>query len=194
MGWKMDSHGNWTKSGGSGTKKSGSSSGGNKGKSSGSSGGSSGKSSTDKGNTSTTSKSIKISTSNKENELKYAEEANFEIDGDYLVRRGGKMKIRNGVANRWKGTWYILETTHTVDSRGYKTEGLLGRVPYKEKTTSKKKKTTKKKTSTKKNSKASGSSSQKKSAGSKSGSGNKMKSSTVKKKWVMDSHGNWKQK
>lgn len=179
MGWKMDSHGNWTKSGGSGTKKT---SGGSK--SSGSS--TESKSTTDKGNTSSTSKSIKISTSNKENELKYAEEANFEIDGDYTVRRGGKMKIRNGVASRWKGTWYILETTHTVDGRGYKTEGLLGRIPYREK-----KKSTKKKTKTKKSSKTSSKSSQKSTSSKSSG---KKKSSTTGKKWVMDSHGNWKQK
>lgn len=180
MGWKMDSHGKWTQSGGSGAKKTSSSKSG---------GGSSSteKSTTDKGNTASTSKSIKISTSNKENELKYAEEANFEIDGDYTVRRGGKMKIRNGVASRWKGTWYILETTHTVDSRGYKTEGLLGRIPYREK-----KKSTKKKSSKKKSSKASNTASQKSSASK--NSGGKSKSSSTGKKWVMDSHGNWKQK
>lgn len=183
MGWKMDSHGNWTQSGGSGSKKSNNSNS----KSGGNSGSSTPKSTTDKGNTSSTSKSIKISTSNKENELKYAEEANFEIDGDYTVRRGGKIKIRNGVADRWKGTWYILETTHTVDGRGYKTEGLLGRIPYREK-----KKTKKKKKSTK-GSKASSTANQKSSASSKSNN-SKPKSSTTGKKWVMDSHGNWKQK
>ena len=52
------------------------------------------------------------------------------MDGNYAVRRGGYIKVRKGVAKRWQGKWKILETTHTIDSRGYSTEGTVGRIPY----------------------------------------------------------------
>lgn len=114
----MDSHGNWTNSDGSGSKKkTGTTSNTNK-------------EVTDKGNTSDTKDSLSDTTSNKTNEIKYAEEARFSMDGNYAVRRGGYIKVRKGVANRWKGKWKILETTHTIDSRGYTTEGTVGRIPY----------------------------------------------------------------
>lgn len=179
MAWKMDSHGNWTNTGGSGEKKSGSDSG--------TKTPTPEKSTTDKGNTSSTSESIKISTENKENQLKYAEEATFEIEGDFRVRRGGKMKIRNGVAERWKGVWTILEVTHTVDSRGYKTEGVLGRIPYREE---------------KKKKKSGNDSGSGNSGGGSSGGGDNKKPTTPKKpksgdtgkKWVMDPDGTWRYK
>lgn len=136
MGWQMDSHGNWTNSSGSGTTKESSSSlsaanggGDNKPQDSGSD-----KTITDRGNTSETKESIKDSTENKTVEIKYAEEANFTADGDHKIRKGCYLKIRKGVADRWTGKWLILETTHTVDVRGYKVEGVLGKIPYKEKT------------------------------------------------------------
>lgn len=106
------------------------------------------KSKASKGNTSDTKKSIKVSDNNASDKTAYAEECNFCIEGDYKVRMGTTLKVRDGVAERWKGNWKILETTHTVDSKGYKTEGKAGRIPYKTET-SKKKKTKKKKSSTK---------------------------------------------
>lgn len=121
MAWKMDSHGNWTNSDGSGSKKK------NKNKITTSN---TNKEVTDKGNTSDTKGSLSDTTSNKTNEIKYAEEARFSMDGNYAVRRGGYIKVRKGVAKRWQGKWKILETTHTIDSRGYSTEGTVGRIPY----------------------------------------------------------------
>ena len=118
MGWQMDSHGNWTNTEGSGSKTGGDS---NK-----------TKTATDKGNTSDTNSSISETTSNKTNEVQYAEEANFSAEGNYAIRRGGYFKVGDGVASRWKGKWKILETTHTIDARGYKTDGVLGRIPYQE--------------------------------------------------------------
>lgn len=113
MAWEMNSSGGWTQSAGSGE----------------------GNSDTDKvlidkGNTADTNAGIKQTTENKTESIKYAEEANFSTDGNYAIKRGGKLLIGDGVASRWQGEWLILETTHTVDVRGYKTEGVLGRIPY----------------------------------------------------------------
>lgn len=125
----MDSHGNWTNSDGSGSKNNIGTTISNT-KNTGTTTSNTNKELTDKGNTSDTKDSISDTTSNKTNEIKYAEEARFSMDGNYAVRRGGYIKVRKGVAKRWQGKWKILETTHTIDSRGYSTEGTVGRIPY----------------------------------------------------------------
>lgn len=76
-------------------------------------------------------------------ELSYAEEATFTTDGDHLIRRGSRVLIRHGVASRWKGVWYVTEVTHTLDSKGYITEGKLVRAPYQKSTKETVKKPTK---------------------------------------------------
>lgn len=124
MAWKMDASGNWTRSSGSGEKVS-------------SENGSKPKQEdkqpkvvADKGNTSDTNKAIRQSTDNKTAKISYAEEGNFKVLGGFSIRKGGTIKIGKGVAKRWRGQWRILSTTHTIDSKGYFTEGTVGRVPY----------------------------------------------------------------
>lgn len=124
MTWKMDASGNWTRSSGSGEKVS-------------SENGSKPKQEdkqpkvvADKGNTSDTNKAIRQSTDNKTAKISYAEEGNFKVLGGFSIRKGGTIKIGKGVAKRWQGSWRILSTTHTIDSKGYFTEGTVGRVPY----------------------------------------------------------------
>lgn len=189
MGWKMDSHGNWTQTSGSGSKGGGGSSGGNSG------GGGGTKTSgsntvTDRGNTSDTNKAIADTTMDKTDQLKYAEEARFTMIGDYQLQRGGYLIIGGGVASRWKGEWLVLETTHTVNSRGYTTEGLCARKPYYEETKSKSD-----------SSSSGGSSSSGCSSGGNSGGGGSSKpsggsgnSGSSGGQWVMDPDGTWHKK
>lgn len=63
-------------------------------------------------------------------ELQYAEEATFSCDGDWLIRKGGRIEVGKGVASRWQGVWFILESTHTIDSKGYTIDGKVARAPY----------------------------------------------------------------
>lgn len=176
MAWKMDSHGNWTQTGGTGNSSGNNNSGSNE-----------NKVVSDKGNTSDTNTAIADTTTNKTNEIKYAEEANFSCEGDYAIRRGGKFKVGKGVASRWKGKWKILETTHTIDTRGYKTEGRLGRIPYVEESSSGD-------SSSSSGSSDSGSSSGSGNSGGGSSSGSPGKSDSSGGEWYMDSSGVWRKR
>lgn len=175
MGWSMDSHGNWTNSSGSGSTNSGSG------------GGQTNKTAIDKGNTSDTDESIADTTSNKTAKLKYAEEARFETDGDFNIRRGGYLNVGGGVAGRWQGSWLILESTHTVTPRGYVTEGLVARIPYYEETNDN---SSNNSSSDSGSDNSGGSSNSGNSGGSSGGSGGGSSGG----KWVMDPDGTWHKK
>ena len=190
MALKMDSHGNWINTSDGESKTSTSSSASkstDKPKAE-----SSNKTVTDKGNTSETKESIKDSTDNKTTEIKYAEEANFTCVGDCKIRKGCYLNVRRGVADRWTGKWLILETTHTIDIRGYKVDGVLGKIPYKETT---QKSNSPKKSSSGSNKKAKVETSNKKTASDSSSSKtvsnktSKAASSYTKKKMLPD--GTW---
>ena len=85
------------------------------------------------------------------------------------------MNIGKGVASRWQGRWKILETTHTIDSRGYTTEGVLGRIPYEDDS-----------------SKKSADSGNKSDSGNKASGANSGKSGTSGGTWKMSSDGTWR--
>lgn len=83
-----------------------------------------------KGNPSATDSSIKETNANKTDDIKYVETANFKILGDTNIRKGNSLNVGSGIGDRWKGKWLILSTTHTIDSKGYTVDGVVGRKPY----------------------------------------------------------------
>lgn len=115
MAYKLGADGKWTQipeSGGGGG-----GAGGNKG------------TKIDNGNVSESNDAIKETTKNKEEKTKYTETATAKILGATNCRMGNWLIIEAGVAERWLGKWLILETTHTIDAKGYTIDVNIGRAP-----------------------------------------------------------------
>lgn len=115
MAYKLGADGKWTQipeSGGGGG-----GAGGNKG------------TKIDNGNVSESQDAISETTKNKEEKTKYTETATAKILGATNCRMGNWLVIQKGVADRWLGKWLILETTHTIDAKGYTIDVNIGREP-----------------------------------------------------------------